>query len=687
MSAISVTCRRTLSRARSLFATVLAVPGFAAASAALFAFRLEAAEGTRQTIAIVWATSAAPFLPVLAAFLAMDVWSDERRTGRMSLLLSTAVRERDFVLGKALGVWLVSAAATALSLVFALGSLAFFAPSALADVRLVAFGPAMFALLMQSSLWCAASVAFSAMFSRAFAAACASVTALAILPRCLWAAAMLWSSSGRPAFGEMPLDAQVADFAAGVVSTGAVVTFAALTAMSLFIAAKCVALTRFSGRRSGKWRFSTAVAMALSVALAVSVSVLAFRLDETLDLPVGNVVTFSQRMRHILSESSGRVSVTAFLPRNAPLFKPVSHFLRTLKRQADSAGGLTMSLYFVDPKWDLGAAERLVRLGAKENSVVFEKGHRSVVLPLDDGFGDRPVASAIQRVAMPPRRRDVYWTTGHGEAAFDSYGTWGLSDIARELARSGYRNMTLDLSADKAIPSDCALIVIAGAKESFSRAELGRIDAYLKGGGRLLVMMGQPGETGVSSILPSWGIRPVVQPLVGARTLSGSDVIVSDFADHPIASQLAGSRIVLEKPLSFASSAVAESGSGADRLEFSQVARVGQSAVAAAVERGGTAGSDLAVRPTRIVAIGDPSFVLNGQLASRANANRDFFLNAVAYLSGADTFGSSGLEVDALSTGMDRDARVRFAIVTVAGLPGVVFLLLTAVAMRRRRRG
>ena len=686
MSAVSVTCRRTLSRARSLFSTVLAVPGFMAATAVLFAFRLEAAEGTRQMLAVVWATSAAPFLPVLAAFLAMDVWSDERRTGRMDILLSTAVRERDYVLGKAVGVWLISAAATLASLVFTFAALFFFAPSALADVRFVAIVPAVSALLMQSALWSAASVAFSAMFSRAFAAACASVAALAVLPRCLWSAAMLWSRAGRPAFGEMPLDAQVADFAAGVVSTGGVITFAALTVMALFVAAKCVAVTRFSGRRSGRGRVSTLLAMALSVSLAASVSVLAFRLDETLDLPVGGAVTFSPRMRHILSESSGRVSVTAFLPRNAPLFRPVSHFLRTLKRQADSVGGLSLSLYFVDPRWDIGAAERLVRLGANEGSIVFEKGHRTVVLPLDDGYGDGPVASAIQRVAMPPQRRDVYWTTGHGESAFDSYGTWGMSDIARELARSGYRNASLDLSVDKAIPSDCALMVIAGAKESFSRAELGRMDAYLKSGGRLLVMMGPPGETGIASILPSWGIRPVVQPLAGARTLSGTDVMVSDFSDHPIALHLAGSRIVLEKPLSFASSAVAESGSGADRLEFSPVALVGSSAVVAAVERGGTVGRDLAVRPTRIVAIGDPSFVLNGQLSSRANANRDFFLNAVAYLSGADTFGASGLEVDALVTGMDRDARGRFVLVAGGCIPGVLFMLMAAVAFRRGRR-
>lgn len=59
--------------------------------------------------------------------------------------------------------------------------------------------------------------------------------------------------------------------------------------------------------------------------------------------------------------------------------------------------------------------------------------------------------------------------------------------MARELVRNGYRNEAIDLSADRAIPADCALIAIAGAREPFSRAELDRLDAYLRGGGRILV--------------------------------------------------------------------------------------------------------------------------------------------------------------------------------------------------------
>jgi hypothetical protein len=261
-----------------------------------------------------------------------------------------------------------------------------------------------------------------------------------------------------------------------------------------------------------------------------------------------------------------------------------------------------------------------------------------------------------------------------------------MSDIARDLAREGYRNMSIDLAGDAQIPSDCALIVVAGAKEDFSRAEAGRIDSYLRAGGRMLVLLAAADSGGVASLLPGWGLRPSLVTTTGAKTLSGTDLIVGEFSEHAISKPLQGSRIVLERPVGFMPSAAAETGAGADRIEFTPLAKAGTAVVAAAVERGVGAGADLSIRPMRIVAIGDAGFVMNGQLAARANANRDFFLNCVAYLSGTDASVASGAETNVLTTGLDRAARIRFATVVVGAVPFVVFLLLLAVAARRRRR-
>lgn len=686
MSAVGVTIGRTLSRARNIYTTAFATAAFLAAVAVRFAFGIDAAEGSRLAVVVAWANSAAPLLPVLAAFYAMDLWSEERRSRRVDMLLSVAVRERELVIGKFFGSWLMLISATVFSLACSVVSLVAFAPDALDWTRMSDFLPALLILSVQGALWCATTLMFSAMFVRGAVAACASVALTSALPRCAWTALRLWSGEGGLSLGELPLDAHVADFANGVISTGVLATYSFLVLAALFACSKSILMLRFSGAGGGRGRFSCVVSIVLAAVCAVSSSMLACRLDVTLDVPVGGETTFSPQMRHILSESSGTVVATCFLPRGDGDFRRVSQFMRMLKRQSDSIGGLKIVLRFVDPRWNVGAAGRLVRMGVPENSLVFEKGGRMAFLAMEDGFGIHLAASTIRRVAMPPQRRDVYWTTGHGEISFSSYDSWGMSDVARELAREGYRNFALDLTGDKAIPPDCALIIVAGARNDFSRAEIGRIDSFLRAGGRLLVMIGQPGEGGVASLLPSWGMRTAALPLAGAKTLSGTDVVVSDFADHEITASLSGSRIVLEKPLVFMKSAAAESVAGADRIEFTPVATAGQAAVVAAVERGGGAGRDLALRPTRIVAVGDPSFAVNGQLTGRANANRDFFLNAVAYLSGSDLSGADGRDPGVFSTGMDRSGKIRFLAFSAAFVPLAVLCAMLFVAARRRRR-
>ena len=139
------------------------------------------------------------------------------------------------------------------------------------------------------------------------------------------------------------------------------------------------------------------------------------------------------------------------------------------------------------------------------------------------------------------------------------------------------------------------------------------------------------------------------------------------------------------KPIAFAPSAVADAGAGTSKIDFSSVAMVEDVAVAAVVERGAGAGSDIAVSPTRIVAVGDSSFVMNGMLAARANANRDFFLNCVAYLSGSDTFGIGADEAGILVTGMDRESRMKFMVLASFAAPVLIFLSMLFLSSARRR--
>lgn len=685
MSPVRVTWARTVAQLAKSRSTAFALAVFMAAAAALLAFNLEAAEGSALSLGSVWALSISPILPVLAVLASMDVWSEERRTGRIDLLLASAVRERDFVIGKFFGAWTFLMSAVALSLVSSGAVLWIFAPSVFSGVALMGFIPALFILALQGALWCAVSTMVSSLFRRVASSLCVSLTLLVALPRGIWAGLLAWSHEGRRLLGEMPLDAHALDFASGAFSTGIILMYLLAVALALFINSKAVSSLRLTGRGAAGIRASGAAAVALALVFAALAGNLVMRADIKFNIPFGQIRSdFSERTKRILSECDGEITVTAYLPRSDRRFRPVGHFLRALKRESDSHGGARVVLRFVDPSWDIAAAQRLVRRGVKENSVVFERGRRLTTVPVKDGFGERICASAIQRVAAPPVGRNIYWTVGHGESAGDDYGTFGMSDIARDLAREGYVNRRLDFSAGSGVPRDCAVLVVPGAKDDFSRMETGMVESYLRQGGRLLVLAPDAERGGVVSLLPGWGLRPAKVTLSGTRTLSGDDVIVSDFSEHELSAPLKGSRIVLGRPVAFTPSAVADAGSGAGKIDFVPLASVCDAVVAAAVERGGGAGDDIAVRPTRIIAVGDASFVMNGMLSARANANRDFFLNCVAYLSGSGKFDSGGSEAGVLTTGMDRGVRGRYLLSGAIAVPVAVFALMLLCFGRRR---
>ncbi|MBO7308627.1 MAG: hypothetical protein J6V38_03245, partial [Kiritimatiellae bacterium] len=83
MSPMRVTFNRTIGMVAKTFVSALSISLFFAGAAALFAFNLDAGEGGFSSLASLWTISVSPVLPALAALLGMEVWSDERKTGRL----------------------------------------------------------------------------------------------------------------------------------------------------------------------------------------------------------------------------------------------------------------------------------------------------------------------------------------------------------------------------------------------------------------------------------------------------------------------------------------------------------------------------------------------------------------------------------------------------------------------------
>ena len=116
MRAARMVMMRTFGVLAGSLSTSVAIAVFLGVSGGLFAKALLGGEGGLTPVAVLWALSAAPALPVLTAVLTMRLVADERTSGRLELMLSAPVRPRDAVVGKFLGAWLHAALALALYL-------------------------------------------------------------------------------------------------------------------------------------------------------------------------------------------------------------------------------------------------------------------------------------------------------------------------------------------------------------------------------------------------------------------------------------------------------------------------------------------------------------------------------------------------------------------------------------------
>ena len=215
-------------------------------------------------------------------------------------------------------------------------------------------------------------------------------------------------------------------------------------------------------------------------------------------------------------------------------------------------------------------------------------------------------------------------------------------------------------------------------------------------------------KTGVEGLLEKWGIR--VTPFIAAsvRTLSGHEVVVTSFADHVITRNLRNASVMFGYATCL--TAVTDPAAGADRPKVTLLAQTddagwgestpdafprtfdpqselrGPVAVAAVSERGGDVSKDVAFKPTRVCVMGETDFVMNGVLASRANANRDLFMNAVAWLAGIDAGTAPSLGGDAtLVTGFARHQWVVFMVWSAVVVPACVFLVFCLASLRVRR--
>lgn len=477
-------------------------------------------------------------------------------------------------------------------------------------------------------------------------------------------------------------------------------------------------------RRRLAFGLNTGAAILLAVLLAVMVNYLSNRHYIRADWSRSQFYGLSGKTKALLESLTNRVEVTVFFLPDHPAYEDVVNLLKEYSHASPR-----IEVERIDPNRNLARAEELARRFEVQelNVVVFHAGGRSKFVTADDLMdvdysgvlqggmprqtsfkGELAFSSALQSLTQE-RQPIVYFLRGHGERDIndrDPYG--GYSELAQKVRRDNIDVRTFTMAERRGVPDDADAVVIPGPTKPYATAEIDLLRKWLENRGRLMVLLDTGDAAGLQPLLESWNVRieddVVVDP---KRTLTGLDLFVDDYGNHPITRRLGAITSILYMPRSiqpvapatgddaaadrpqavpFAFSSLdswAESDPEQKPIKFEPPAdRPGPIPLAVAVERGTGAQVGVDIRPTRLAVFGDTDFLANSALSG---GNVDLFLSALNWLLERDegmAIAPKPVEDTRLLITQDQIGRLFWVLIVF--LPGLLAILGAGVWMNRR---
>lgn len=275
---------------------------------------------------------------------------------------------------------------------------------------------------------------------------------------------------------------------------------------------------------------------------------------------------------------------------------------------------------------------------------------------------EEAVTNAVIKLTKATKK-NVLYLTGHGEPRLDDRESpRGYAAARAALENENYRVSEFLLSTQEKVPDDASLLIVAAPEKPLIDHELEAIDAYLKNGGRLLLLMpGAPGDPGLKNLARAWGaeagddvvvdqvIRLFAGPSLGvepiAETYNEAHPVTRDFKERTLFPMVRSVEPAGTNPAVAAVSLARTSASSWAEKDLAGVFKQGKAALGPDDKKGPisivvAASANLKKLggekegEAKVLVAGSAGFADNRYI--NIFFNRDFFLNAVNWLVGQE---------------------------------------------------
>jgi len=249
------------------------------------------------------------------------------------------------------------------------------------------------------------------------------------------------------------------------------------------------------------------------------------------DLTKSKQYSLSDQTLKIVKGLDKKVTITAFISQE----QYNSDKLRRLLHMYEVAGGSKLAVKIYDFKTDIDKAQEY---GARfDGTMYIESGEEGAKRKEEiQGGTEEQITSAILAATTGQKTR-ICLLTGHGEIGVEGGGPDkpSLGMLKSILQNQQYQLDSLNLftQAKPQVPTDCKLLIIAGAKYAPTAKEMAAISQYLDQGGNLWLLLEPPPAPDFADLLKAHGVTPLAGVVTDTDPYSSAEGNPTILAAHP----------------------------------------------------------------------------------------------------------------------------------------------------------